>query len=585
MALSVLVIDQPVGSASGLQTVLGLPLGAGSVLDDIVRRLGRLLDKELQVILPDGPAAELKTSLSKTSSSAFSVLGPTELRKALSELETSDRLLLIRARDWPTAGYDADAIGRAVSDYHGATYGVAVGSDQDNTREVVERDFDGRVRRVQRFYNIVNWPEAACTSMVYALVPGHALQDVPSRELGDVRLALSRRGMLTRDLPLASECLDLGVEAGFLAAHERVLDEVFAHAMPPAGYTLHAPGVWVGEGASIDPSARVIGPVIVQAGAVVGPECTVVGPAVLGRGSRVERGAALAQSVLAGGAVVPSGRTVRHRCVLGQEAGERPPAVDLTFPLRSSGAGYFKSEESFQQLEARRGERNPVQQVLKRTLDVFASVAGLILLSPLLALTAVAVRMDSPGPILFGHLRERKGGKQFRCLKFRTMVANADLIQRQLYKKNEVDGPQFKMSCDPRVTRIGRWLRATNLDELPQLINVVLGHMSLVGPRPSPFRENQICVPWRRARLSVRPGITGLWQVCRGEDRTSDFHQWIFYDIAYVRNYSLWLDLKILGATVLTLGGRWSVPLSWMIRPGGKTIRPQPPLRPELSAA
>jgi lipopolysaccharide/colanic/teichoic acid biosynthesis glycosyltransferase len=113
---------------------------------------------------------------------------------------------------------------------------------------------------------------------------------------------------------------------------------------------------------------------------------------------------------------------------------------------------------------------------------------------------------------------------------------------------------------------LGKWLRTTNIDELPQLFNVLVGHMSLVGPRPSPFRENQICVPWRRARLSVRPGITGLWQICRSADRSAgDFHEWIFYDITYVRQFTLWLDLKILVATVLTLGGRSSVPVSRLI--------------------
>ena len=103
---------------------------------------------------------------------------------------------------------------------------------------------------------------------------------------------------------------------------------------------------------------------------------------------------------------------------------------------------------------------------------------------------------------------------------------------------NEVDGPQFKMDGDPRVTRVGAWLRRVSLDELPQLFNIVLGHMSFVGPRPSPFRENQICIPWREARLSVRAGISGLWQVCRAERSAGDFHQWIHYDLLYVRNMS-----------------------------------------------
>jgi lipopolysaccharide/colanic/teichoic acid biosynthesis glycosyltransferase len=121
------------------------------------------------------------------------------------------------------------------------------------------------------------------------------------------------------------------------------------------------------------------------------------------------------------------------------------------------------------------------------------------------------------------------------------------------------------MKHDPRVTRLGRWLRLISLDELPQLINVAMGQMSLVGPRPSPFRENQTCVPWRDARLSVRPGITGLWQVCRHDRSSGDFHQWIYYDMQYVRHMSFLLDLKILIATVITLGGKGHVPLSWMI--------------------
>jgi lipopolysaccharide/colanic/teichoic acid biosynthesis glycosyltransferase len=123
------------------------------------------------------------------------------------------------------------------------------------------------------------------------------------------------------------------------------------------------------------------------------------------------------------------------------------------------------------------------------------------------------------------------------------------------------------MHHDPRVTRVGRWLRRLNLDEIPQLFNVLTGEMSLVGPRPSPFRENQLCIPWREARLSVRPGITGLWQICRNNRSSGDFHQWIYYDLLYVRHMSLWVDIKILLATIYTLGGKGHVPLSWVIPP------------------
>jgi lipopolysaccharide/colanic/teichoic acid biosynthesis glycosyltransferase len=145
------------------------------------------------------------------------------------------------------------------------------------------------------------------------------------------------------------------------------------------------------------------------------------------------------------------------------------------------------------------------------------------------------------------------------------MVTGADVQQRRLARMNQMDGPQFKMDRDPRRTRMGRLLTVTNLDELPQLWNVLVGQMSLVGPRPSPFRENQICVPWREGRLSVRPGITGLWQICRHDRHKGDFHQWIYYDLLYVRNTSLLVDLKIVLATIVTLGGKWSVPLDWIL--------------------
>jgi len=154
------------------------------------------------------------------------------------------------------------------------------------------------------------------------------------------------------------------------------------------------------------------------------------------------------------------------------------------------------------------------------------------------------------------------------------MFAGAEGHQRRLCAQNQVDGPQFKIEHDPRVTRVGRWLRNISFDELPQLVNVLRGQMSLVGPRPSPFRENQACVPWRRGRLSVRPGITGLWQICRHDRTAGDFHQWIYYDLLYVRHVSPALDLKILVATLLTLGGRRHVPLSWILDAPDATAQP-----------
>jgi lipopolysaccharide/colanic/teichoic acid biosynthesis glycosyltransferase len=225
-------------------------------------------------------------------------------------------------------------------------------------------------------------------------------------------------------------------------------------------------------------------------------------------------------------------------------------------------------------------------QALKRSVEILASAAGIVVLLPLAAVVAALIKADSKGPVFFRDLREGRRGRVFRCWKFRTMHAHADITQRELAAANELDGPQFKMDDDPRVTRLGRWLRRWNIDELPQLVNVLKGDMSLVGPRPSPFRENQVCIPWREARLSVAPGITGLWQICRNDRSGGDFHQWIYYDLLYVHHMSLWLDLKILVATLLSGAGRVPVHLSRLLPPSGFHERrrlPRPAGAPNLA--
>jgi lipopolysaccharide/colanic/teichoic acid biosynthesis glycosyltransferase len=199
-------------------------------------------------------------------------------------------------------------------------------------------------------------------------------------------------------------------------------------------------------------------------------------------------------------------------------------------------------------------------------IDRTIAAAALILLSPFLAIIAALIKLDSRGGVFFRDSREGCNGELFQCWKFRTMHVGSDLRQRELFARNDVDGPQFKLERDPRLTRVGRWLRPMSFDELPQLFNVLRGEMSLIGPRPSPFRENQQCVPWRDARLSVRPGITGLWQVCRFDRPGGDFHQWIYFDLLYVQQMSFWLDLKILLATILSRGGQKNVRIDRLIQ-------------------
>lgn len=186
--------------------------------------------------------------------------------------------------------------------------------------------------------------------------------------------------------------------------------------------------------------------------------------------------------------------------------------------------------------------------VWKRAFDVFGAATGLVLLSPLIALLAAAVKLSSPGPVFFRQRRAGRGGRPFVIYKFRTMVADAEARQRELLSLNEQDGPAFKIKRDPRVTRLGRLLRATSLDELPQLFNVLRGNMSLVGPRPLPCHESDACDGWRRRRLEVTPGLTCIWQV-RGRSRVS-FDEWMRMDLRYAGSRTLRHDLKLLIRTV-----------------------------------
>ena len=192
-------------------------------------------------------------------------------------------------------------------------------------------------------------------------------------------------------------------------------------------------------------------------------------------------------------------------------------------------------------------------RLIKRSIDVTVSASVLLVLAPLFALIALLIWLTDGRPIMFSHRRQGRHGRVFRCFKFRTMHKDALNIARQLDAYNLCDGPQIYILDDPRVTRFGRVLRKTNLDELPQMFNVLRGEMSIVGPRPSPDDENQFCPAWRDIRLSVRPGITGLWQLKRRREPGEDFQEWIKYDIQYVQRASLWFDLRIMLQTVLVM--------------------------------
>lgn len=197
-----------------------------------------------------------------------------------------------------------------------------------------------------------------------------------------------------------------------------------------------------------------------------------------------------------------------------------------------------------------------VQRVLKRVFDLVLASVLLLLLAPVFALVALAVRLSSPGPVFYRWNALGERGLPFVTYKFRTMVEEADELKPLLEHLNEMRGPVFKIRQDPRITRLGRWLRKYSLDELPQLWSVIRGEMSLVGPRPPFPQEFARFEPWQRAKLAVRPGITCIWQVS-GRSEISDFREWARLDLRYIDNWNLALDLVILLRTIpAVLSGR-----------------------------
>jgi exopolysaccharide biosynthesis polyprenyl glycosylphosphotransferase len=218
------------------------------------------------------------------------------------------------------------------------------------------------------------------------------------------------------------------------------------------------------------------------------------------------------------------------------------------FELRTAKT-YADELEGKPILTIRSGPQDDWGLVVKRLVDVLGSLALLFMLAPLFALVALIIKLDSPGPVLFAQVRVGLNKRRFSMLKFRTMVNGAEKRQAELEDLNEAGGPVFKIKDDPRLTRIGKFLRRFSIDELPQLINVLRGEMSLVGPRPLPVRDvERIDVASQKRRFSIKPGLTCLWQVNGRSD--VNFEEWVRMDLQYIDQWSLGLDILILLKTI-----------------------------------
>jgi lipopolysaccharide/colanic/teichoic acid biosynthesis glycosyltransferase len=316
------------------------------------------------------------------------------------------------------------------------------------------------------------------------------------------------------------------------STHERQLVDDLVERWPTpdqsiTGLQESAPGVWHGGGESLTDGVVRIGPLWLGQGAGAAGQRCLVGPAWLPD---------LPQADRQGRAGGRDGKGASLKDIadveLPEDSGDATVDVDGPPPRR-------------------------LYQALKRGFDITVSLTALVALMPILAIVAATVWLDDGRPLFFGHKRQGRDGRSFKCWKFRTMEPDSHKKARELAQHNLCDGPQVNIKNDPRITRAGRVLRKINLDELPQFWNVLRGDMSLVGPRPSPDDENQYCPAWRDVRLSVRPGITGLWQLKRTREPGEDFQEWIKYDLEYVERASFLLDLVILFRTaILVLRGR-----------------------------
>ncbi len=534
--------------ASSSRSLLLTPMGAGRLICRLHEKFCSLGRYDLVVLPSFTPDRRYRQEVHGACQQVNRILAADELPEFVKTLEPSDWLLFVDPKCALLESVDPDVLIReSRQQLRSAVHLVALESNAGGTYEWVDVDARGDVTRIQRFYDDVTW--SYTSGVAASLVPVPVIQtgrDLPFRCLRELRTALAAHGVPARDVRTSGRAFDLTQERELLMMTERVIR--LAHAEPAGS---------IARGANVHPSARMLGPIIVQDGATVDACATVIGPTIIGAGATIGANALVVQCVVQPESDVPESAVVRQRLITGDvraDARARPASAYDPSHVRA-----FRSDLQDRPRRAPRYRR--VKPIVESAIAFFV----LLVCLPLLAFVALLIKLESRGAIFFADKRESKGGKNFNCLKFRTMVQGADTMQRDLLAKNELDGPQFKLKSDPRVTRMGRWIRPCSIDELPQLINVALGEMSLVGPRPSPFRENQTCVPWREGRLSVRPGITGLWQVCRHDRSEGDFHQWIYYDLLYVEHMSAIVDLKIILATIFTLGGKWCVPLTWIV--------------------
>ncbi|MCA9288679.1 MAG: sugar transferase [Phycisphaerales bacterium] len=374
--------------------------------------------------------------------------------------------------------------------------------------EAVDCDGRGRLLRIRRDYSRGASTTARCwlTSDLSLARRWHAESERPMAWNWLARLVGSERSVAVRAEGRVGVGRDDEAAMSWLEAG---LDDPgdLEHAFE--GVYQFQPGVWVHESVVVPPGVRFAGPALVGAGVQLAPTDVVIGPALLADEAPLDPPEDVDWDDL---------ETPTHRLI----------------PRPRLRRGWWRRSS-------------------KRAFDVAASGLALACALPLFPIVMLLIWREDGRPFFFAHTRQTRGGREFPCFKFRTMIKDAERAKAALAGVNQSDGAHFFMKDDPRLLRVGKWLRRFQIDEIPQLWNILRGDMSVVGPRPSPDKENQFCPAWREARLSVRPGLTGLWQVRRTREPQTDFQEWIRYDLEYVQRESWRLDIWIILETIRTV--------------------------------
>ncbi|MBI4831905.1 MAG: sugar transferase [Candidatus Lindowbacteria bacterium] len=443
------------------------------------------------------------------------------------------------------------------------TVGLMPVSEGDMDTERVQLGREGEVESVSRIHSSMDGRSKVRTSGMYVMESA-ALGHVKSVGYMDIKEQLLPKlralGMKVVGWRHKRYHCDMRTMGDYLRVNFDLLRDHGLANGHMSGYREAASGIWVGCDVRISPSATLVRPLVIGDGTRIEEGVTLIGPSVIGERCVLGRGSFVRESVFWSDSVAPSDFEVEKCLVSGKafslENSHCREMVVLDGKSWVDGISAATNRPVIRRVaekpeSAWKSLHKTLYPAIKRAFDMLFSGVALLLLLPVFAAVAAAVKLDSKGPAFFRQVRNAQNGKPFWMIKFRTMVENAEELKEQIRYLNQSDGPMFKIIGDPRETRVGRLLRATNIDEIPQLLNVLRGEMSLVGPRPLSMEEMKYNPHWREARLKVTPGITGLWQIYGKESNW--FHDWIRYDLRYVDQRSLWLDTKIVFVTALKM--------------------------------